>query len=185
MKKAKNRFLIMLVILISCIYTVPALAASEERRGTIEINAEKNMKFEYSRIGDIVDGEYRLREEYRKSGVNLNHLKYAEDAERAAKKLNPYMKPEETVITDQNGNAKIENLPRGIYLFRYSKTAVLVTVPTWDETIHNYIYDITIIPKLEETPKTGEDANPGKYFALIMMMGSSVCYGVLYYLRKL
>lgn len=128
------------------------------------------MKVEYVKVGDIVDGEYILRKEYKKSSVNLNHLKYAEEAERAAKKLSPYVKAGKIIMTDKEGKAKIKNLSQGIYLIRYSNVPVLITIPEWDEKRCDLIYDITIIPKLEEAeaPQTGL-YSPIKTYLVITM----------------
>lgn len=181
MKNRKNSFVIMLVILISSICTVPVFAAEEVKTGTIEIRAEKEMKFEYAKIGEIEDGNYVLKKEYKKSGVNLNHLKHAEDIERAAKKLSPYMKVEGNILTDREGKAKLENLSQGIYLIRYSKVSVLVTIPTWDEKQQNFIYDITVIPKLEE-PEAPQTAlySPFKIY-IVIAMGLFMCAAMFSY----
>lgn len=172
MKKQKNSFVIVLVMLLSCMWVMTGFAASETKMGTIKINAKKGMKFEYAKVGDIVDGEYVLREEYKKSGVNLNHLKYAEDTEHAAKKLSSYMKTEGTIMTDKEGKAEIKHLSQGIYLFRYSNVPVLVTIPTWDEKVQKFIYDITVIPKLEETeaPQTGVNSPIKTYIVIAMAL---------------
>lgn len=172
MKRQKISVLAVLVILISCIYTCSVVAASGGKKGTIEIKSEANVKIEYSKVGDIVNGEYILKKEYKKSGVNLNHLKYADELERAAKKLNKYMKTDGTVLTSESGTVKIENLSEGIYLIRCSDVPTLVTVPVWDETQKEFIYDMTVIPKLTgaEAPQTGVRSFVRPYLVITMAL---------------
>lgn len=174
MKRRKKCVIALVMILFSGILVLPVLAAEEkeERKGTIIISAKEKVCFEYAKIGEIVDGEFLLNEEYKKSGVNLNYLNYSKELERAVKKLNPYMKPEGRVLTDKNGEAKIEHLSSGIYLLRHEGNPILVPMPLWDEKLQDYIYDVTVIPKLEEpvAPQTNLYSHTRVYLVIIMAL---------------
>lgn len=165
MKKRRKGLSMLMIFLILYVYTLPVFAAE----GSIKINAKKGIEFEYSKIGNIVDGKYILKDEYKKSGVNLNYIEYSDEMERAVKKLNKYMKPDGTIMIDSSGNGKMENVSQGIYLLRNSNQTTLVTIPTWDEKQKEYVYDVTVIPKLEEVtaPQTNL-YSPMKLYIMII-----------------
>lgn len=169
MKKQRNHLIVLVVLLVLCVCTLPVLAATE---GSIEINAAEGTVFEYAKIGTIEDGKYILNKEYKKSGVNLNYMEHSEELERAVKKLNRYMKPEGSIVTEADGKARLKNLSQGIYLLRNSGKATMVSVPTWDEKEKDYIYDVTVIPKIEEVtaPQTNLYSHMKIYFMIIAVL---------------
>ena len=74
---------------------------------------------------------------------------------------------EKSVQVQDDGMTVIENLSPGDYKLHipdskeYEFSDVEVRVPTWSEEEERMLYDITIEPKyqrVEETPKTGDDA---------------------------
>ena len=89
----------------------------------------------------------------------------------------------QTVIVDENGNAKIENLEEGIYQIDieetsdYVFTSALVSIPMWSEEEHRMLYDVTVIPKYirkievdktenVEAPSTGDKTKNNTYLIL-------------------
>lgn len=141
----------------------------KEYKGSISIeleDAEKtkdksNVKFSINKVADVVNGEYRLTEDYRSSELDLNTLSKANDLEAAANKLATLTKDKENdLVTDTNGKGKIEDLEVGVYLVEaidianYENiTPFLVSIPTWNEVDESMLYDVKAIPKHTLIPK--------------------------------
>lgn len=169
MEQKKKSLMMLMSILIFCIWALPVMAAEQ---GSITIQAKAGSRFSYAKIGEIEEDRYVLNDAYKKSGVDLNRIAYAKEMERAVKKLDRYMKPEGSILTDEKGNAKIEHLTQGIYLLRSEETPILVTLPSWDEQAKTYVYDVTVVPKTEHAvaPQTNLNSSIRLYLVVITVL---------------
>ena len=69
-----------------------------QKTGSIEIEltdgeegtSKEGVIFHYSKVAEIVDGQYELVEQYKGSGIDLNAIEYAEELDEAAEKLSYY-----------------------------------------------------------------------------------------------
>lgn len=179
---------------------IPLLTSSEREDvsqtsnayGTIEIQLEasqtakdlSNVKFGVNQVAEIVDGEYVLINEFKDSGIDLNSLTTSEELQKASDKLTGMANtPETTIKTDSSGYGKSEYLTTGVYLVTVINSAnyddiktTLVSIPTYDETISGYNYDISVEPKHSpkkkqesktDNPDTGQATNLNGYVALL------------------
>lgn len=161
-----------------------------------EDNRDKsNVKFGLSKVADIVDGEYKVLDQYKNVGTDLNNIKNATDLEIAANLFSEVVSTDNTLTTTTDGNGKcnIDNLEVGVYLVfatdiaNYENiTPFLVSIPSWDEANKSMIYDIKVIPKhtkiIEEgkskLPATGYDNKAFLYLGVgtCLLIGSSVLF---------
>lgn len=206
MKHKKIKKLLPLVFSV-IICTFPVSAANEniallnelqtvqtEEEGSIEIEltdggvgtSKENVVFEYSKVADVVDGEYELLDTYRGSGIDLNTIETAEQLEEAALQLSNYKTTDGSCTTDTSGKAIIKDLNVGVYLLYASDdsgyddiTPLLIAIPTWGEEEGTMMYDVKVIPKhtpvppgkiITDTPdnnrdkvKTGDDVDAAIY----------------------
>ena len=96
----------------------------KQEQGSIEIEltdggvgtSKENVVFEYSKVADVVDGEYELLDTYRGSGIDLNTIETAEQLEEAALQLSNYKTTDGSCTTDTSGKAIIKDLNVGVYL---------------------------------------------------------------------
>lgn len=148
-------------------------------------------KFSYSKVGDMVQGEYVLLEEYAKSGLDLNHLETAKELQQAAEILKRYSKQGGIVTVGEDGVARIEGLEVGVYLIddygdsSYEIVPTLLYLPTWQETEEEMLYDILLEPKMEHvrtTPQTGDDHEAYRYG--LMLCGAGGILFLSYFCKK-
>lgn len=145
------------------------------------------MEFSCTKIGEMKNGEYILKDEFLFSKVELNALKTADDMEKAAKKLAEMdIQGEKVLLTDKNGKLCFSGLTKGVYFLEATDIAgyeavapFLISIPTFDEKEGRMNYDITVMPKHEPepekittdapqkpgAPQTGLDSPILKYFA--------------------
>ncbi len=212
MKKYKNRWMLPVIALLFCV--MPVCAANRnmalpdmqqkvnpKERGSIEIEltdggvgtSKEGVVFQYDKVAEVIDGEYKLRSEYEKSGIDLNAIQWAEELGQAAKELSKYQLTDGACRTDADGKAVIEDLEVGVYLLYASETKqydqitpVLIAIPTWGEAQGNMLYDVKVIPKHNpivpeerEIVKTGDDAMLYRLTGLAIISASLVL-AVLY-----
>lgn len=176
---------------------IPLLASGERtdvsqedanETGTIEIQLEKsqtatdlsNVQFGIVQVAELKDGEYVLINEFKNAGIDLNSLTTADDLQKAANKLTGMANtPTLTAATNSTGLAKVQNLNIGVYLITVINSAnyddikpTLVSIPTYDETVGDYSYEISVEPKHSakpkpENPNTGVETNTNEYLALL------------------
>lgn len=142
-----------------------------QKRGSIEIEltdgeegtSKEGVIFHYSKVAEIVDGQYELIDPYKGSGIDLNAIEYAEELDEAAEKLSYYKASDGICKTNANGIAQMKNLQTGVYLLyvadqkNYEKiTPVLIAVPTWGEQEGTMLYDVKVYPKHTPLPKDTE-----------------------------
>ena len=142
-----------------------------QKTGSIEIEltdgeegtSKEGVIFHYSKVAEIVDGQYELIDQYKGSGIDLNAIEYAEELDEAAEKLSYYKASDGICKTNANGNAQMKNLQTGVYLLymadqkNYEEiTPVLIAVPTWGEQEGTMLYDVKVYPKHTPLPKDTE-----------------------------
>lgn len=152
---------------------------TEGRKGT----SRENVEFSCTKVGEIVNGEYRLKEEFLSLSVNFNKIESANDMEDIAEKLGTMdINAERVLLTDKNGKLCFSGLTTGVYFLKATNIEkyeqikpFLISIPTFNEE-GKMNYDITVIPKHEpevttdfpgkpEVPQTGLDSPILKYFA--------------------
>lgn len=142
-----------------------------QKTGSIEIEltdgvegtSKEGVIFHYSKVAEIVDGQYELVDPYKGSGIDLNAIEYAEELDEAAEKLSYYKASDGICKTNANGIAQMKNLQTGVYLLyvadqkNYEEiTPVLIAVPTWGEQEGTMLYDVKVYPKHTPLPKDTE-----------------------------
>ena len=145
-----------------------------QKTGSIEIEltdgeegtSKEGVIFHYSKVAEIVDGQYELIDQYKGSGIDLNAIEYAEELDEAAEKLS-YYKASDGICgickTNANGIAQMKSLQTGVYLLyvtdqkNYEEiTPVLIAVPTCGEQEGTMLYDVKVYPKHTPLPKDTE-----------------------------
>ena len=174
--------------------------ASLSNKGSITIKladaknnqSKEGVEFSISKIADIEDGLYKVKDDYKSVEVDLNNIKTANDLELAAELFKKVAKTDNLMKTNANGECNIEDLDVGVYLV-YAKnianydniTPFIVSIPSWNEKDKSMSYDIQVIPKhteivKKEKPKVPATAYDGSsiYLALgsIGLIGSATLF---------
>ncbi len=149
------------------------------RNGNIEIvlPQKEQVVICCSRVGKMKNGEFVLAEDYIESEVNLNGLNTAKQLEKAAQRIQSYVKSGFLIETDEEGIARIQDLEEGVYLLKSFEAntqekllPTLIYLPSWDESEGKMLYDITVIPKYGmEPPGTGDETNYGGWCILLLI----------------
>lgn len=154
--------------------------------------SKEDIEFSISKIADIEDGLYKVKEDYKGVEVDLNNIKTANDLELAAELFKKVAKTDNLMKTNANGECNIGDLDVGVYLV-YAKnianydniTPFIVSIPSWNETDKSMSYDILVIPKhtevvKEEKPKVPATAYDGSSIYLVLgsigLIGSSTLF---------
>ena len=154
--------------------------------------SKEDIEFSISKIADIEDGLYKVKEDYKGVEVDLNNIKTANDLELAAELFKKVSKTDNLMKTNANGECNIGDLDVGVYLV-YAKnianydniTPFIVSIPSWNETDKSMSYDILVIPKhtevvKEEKPKVPATAYDGSSIYLVLgsigLIGSSTLF---------
>ena len=154
--------------------------------------SKEGVEFSISKIADIEDGIYKVKDDYKSVEVDLNNIKTANDLELAAELFKKVAKTDNLMKTNANGECNIEELDVGVYLV-YAKnianydniTPFIVSIPSWNEKDKSMSYDIQVIPKhteivKKEKPKVPATAYDGNsiYLALggIGLIGSATLF---------
>lgn len=154
--------------------------------------SKEGVEFSISKIADIKDGLYKVKEDYKGVDVDLNNIKTANDLELAAELFKKVAKTDNIMETNANGECNIDDLDVGVYLV-YAKnianydniTPFIVSIPSWNETDKSMSYDIQVIPKhtevvKEEKPKVPATAYDGSSIYLVLgsmgLIGSSTLF---------
>lgn len=195
-KRMSNKFLLAITVLFIFVFCIQVYAETDtQQRGSISIaltegkkgTSRENVEFSCTKVGEMKNGEYILKDEFFSSGVDLNAMKAANDMEKAAKKLAEMdIHGEKVLLTDKNGKLCFSGLSKGVYFLEatdiaeYEQVApFLIAIPTFNEKEGKMSYDITVIPKHEPepekittdvpkkpgAPQTGLDSPILKYFA--------------------
>ena len=129
--------------------------------------SKEGVEFSISKIADIEDGLYKVKEDYKGVEVDLNNIKTANDLELAAELFKKVAKTDNLMKTNASGECNIEDLDVGVYLV-YAKnianydniTPFIVSIPSWNETDKYMSYDIQVIPKHTEIIKKDKTKVP-------------------------
>ena len=174
--------------------------ASLSNKGSITIKladaknnqSKEGVEFSMSKIADVEDGLYKVKDDYKSVEVDLNNIKTANDLELAVELFKKVAKTDNLMKTNANGECNIEDLDVVVYLV-YAKnianydniTPFIVSIPSWNEKDKSMSYDIQVIPKhteivKKEKPKVPATAYDGNsiYLALggIGLIGSATLF---------
>lgn len=170
-RKVKRILALAAVVIALCTSAAVVADASEDRQGSITVrltdgktgNSKEGVLFCCTKIADVADGEYRLLDTYRDTGIELDAIGNANDLKAAAEKLAEKAKEENTDesasgTTDSSGEVRFSGLDVGVYLVQAEDTknddAVelsMITIPTWSDAEGVMLYDVFMEPK--HTPK--------------------------------
>ena len=193
-KRMSNKFSLVITVLLIFVFCIQVYAETDtQQHGSISIaltegkkgTSRENVEFSCTKIGEMKNGEYILKDEFLSSKVELNALKTADDMEKAANKLAEMdIQGEKVLLTDKNGKLCFSGLTKGVYFLEATDIAgyeavapFLISIPTFDEKEGRMNYDITVMPKHEPekittdapqkpgAPQTGLDSPILKYFA--------------------
>ena len=129
--------------------------------------SKEGVEFSLSKIADIEDGIYKVKEDYKSVEADLNNIKTANDLELAAELFKKVATTDNLMKTNVNGECNIDDLDVGVYLV-YAKnianydniTPFIVSIPSWNETDKSMSYDIQVIPKHTEIIKKDKTKVP-------------------------
>ncbi len=180
------------------------LAVGEEgKMGSITIKlqdtsdslSKKDVSLVFVQVAEVDGGEFKVKDTYEAADVDLNHIQSANELENAISKLSKVVKEKDRIlITDENGVAKADYLPVGVYLIygidikEYENISPsLVSVPTFDSESGQMDYDIEVLPKhtpiLQQEsrsfPKTGDNSGFFEYLLLGITFLVLVCTAVV------
>ncbi|MCI6043982.1 hypothetical protein MR857_11800 [bacterium] len=180
------------------------LAVGEEgKMGSITIKlqdtsdslSKKDVSLAFVQVAEVDGGEFKVKDTYEAADVDLNHIQSANELENAISKLSKVVKEKDRIlITDENGVAKADYLPVGVYLIygidikEYENISPsLVSVPTFDSESGQMDYDIEVLPKhtpiLQQEsrsfPKTGDNSGFFEYLLLGITFLVLVCTAVV------
>lgn len=122
-------------------------------------NSKEGVIFSLSKIADIEDGTYKVKDNYSNVEIDLNNIKTANDLELAAELFKEVVVTDNTMETNAKGECSIEELEVGVYLV-YAKniaayddiTPFIVSIPHWSEN-DGMVFDLEVIPKHTEIVK--------------------------------
>lgn len=182
------------VFLIAVVHIQVYAETDTQKRGSISIvltegkkgTSRENVEFSCTKVGEMENGEYILKEEFRSLGVDFHTMESANDMEAIAAKFAAMdISGEKVLLTDENGKLCFSNLTTGLYFLEATDiksyepvTPFLIAIPIFDEKEGKRNYDITVIPKHEPkpeeittdcpgtpgAPQTGADSPILKYF---------------------
>ena len=144
--------------------------------------SKENVEFSISKIADIEDGLYKVKEDYKSVEVDLNNVKTANDLELAAELFKKVATTDNLMKTNVNGECNIDDLDVGVYLV-YAKnianydniTPFIVSIPSWNETDKSMSYDIEVIPKHTKVVKKEKSKVPATAYdgsSIYLVLGS-------------
>lgn len=129
-------------------------------------NSKEGVIFSLSKIADIEDGTYKVKDNYSNVEIDLNNIKTANDLELAAELFKSVAITDNTMETNASGECSIEDLEVGVYLV-YAKniaeyddiTPFIVSIPHWSEN-DGMVFDLEVIPKHTEIIKKEKNKVP-------------------------
>lgn len=132
------------------------LQLSEGAKGT----KKEGVEFSCAKVAEITDGSYVLEAPYQNLDIDLNQLKTAKEMEEAALKFASLGQDGIRTKTDADGVAVFGDLDVGVYLINATDhtgyddvTPFLVSIPSWDETSGEMLYEVTAEPKHSPKPQ--------------------------------
>lgn len=132
------------------------LQLSEGAKGT----KREGVEFSCAKVAEITDGCYVLEVPYQNFDIDPNQLKTAQEMEEATLKFASVEQGGIRTKTDVEGAADFTNLDVGVYLIKATDhtgyddvTPFLISIPSWDESRGEMIYEITAEPKHSPKPQ--------------------------------
>ena len=129
--------------------------------------SKEGVEFSISKIADIEDGLYKVKEDYKSVEVDLNNIKTANDLELAAELFKKVAKTDNLMNTNANGECNIDDYD--------NITPFIVSIPSWNEKDKSMSYDIQVIPKHTEIVKKEKPKVPATAYdggSIYLVLGS-------------
>ena len=143
---------LIMLMMIACIMPINANSISVELQDSVDELSKENVEFNVVQVAKLVDGFYVLNEEFQDLDVDFNTELLAEEVEAICTKLSGYSLVGQTLVTDEEGKAVLEDVEEGLYfidpvnIHEYERMSpMLVSVPEWDGDTLNY--DVLMYPK--------------------------------------
>lgn len=143
---------LIMLMMIACIMPINANSISVELQDSVDELSKENVEFNVVQVAKLVDGFYVLNEEFQNLDVDFNTELLAEEVEAICTKLSGYSLVGQTLVTDEEGKAVLEDVEEGLYFIdpvninEYERMSpMLVSVPEWDGDTLNY--DVLMYPK--------------------------------------
>ena len=143
---------LIILMMIACIMPINANSISVELQDSVDELSKENVEFRVIQVAKLVDGFYVLNEEFQDLDVDFNTELLAEEVEAICTKLSGYSLVGQTLVTDEEGKAVLEDVEEGLYFIdpvninEYERMCpMLVSVPEWDGDTLNY--DVLMYPK--------------------------------------
>ena len=143
---------LIILMMIACIMPINANSISVELQDSVDELSKENVEFNVVQVAKLVDGFYVLNEEFQDLDVDFNTELLAEEVEAICTKLSGYSLVGQTLVTDEEGKAVLEDVEEGLYFIdpvninEYERMSpMLVSVPEWDGDTLNY--DVLMYPK--------------------------------------
>lgn len=143
---------LIILMMIACIMPINANSISVELQDSVDELSKENVEFNVVQVAKLVDGFYVLNEEFQNLDVDFNTELLAEEVEAICTKLSGYSLVGQTLVTDEEGKAVLEDVEEGLYFIdpvninEYERMSpMLVSVPEWDGDTLNY--DVVLYPK--------------------------------------
>ena len=143
---------LIMLMMIACIMPINANSISVELQDSVDELSKENVEFNVVQVAKLVDGFYVLNEEFQDLDVDFNTELLAEEVEAICTKLSGYSMVGQTLVTDEEGKAVLEDVEEGLYFIdpvninEYERMSpMLVSVPEWDGDTLNY--DVLMYPK--------------------------------------
>lgn len=143
---------LIMLMMIACIMPINANSISVELQDSVDELSKENVEFSVVQVAKLVDGFYVLNEEFQDLDVDFNTELLAEEVEAICTKLSGYSMVGQTLVTDEEGKAVLEDVEEGLYFIdpvninEYERMSpMLVSVPEWDGDTLNY--DVVMYPK--------------------------------------
>lgn len=131
--------------------------------------SKKDVSLALTKVADVENGEFKLKESFKASEVDLNNIQNTNELDVAASKLSKTVtsdNADKILTTDEEGVAKAEKLEIGVYLIYATDTKAyeditpsLVSIPTFDDESGNMVYDIEVLPKHTAPSQPGTQEN--------------------------
>ena len=143
---------LIILMMIACIMPINANSISVELQDSVDELSKENVEFNVVQVAKLVDGFYVLNQEFQDLDVDFNTELLAEEVEAICTKLSGYSMVGQTLVTDEEGKAVLEDVEEGLYfidpvnIHEYERMSpMLVSVPEWDGDTLNC--DVVLYPK--------------------------------------
>lgn len=147
-----KKIVLFILMMMACVMPISANSISVELQDSVDELSKENVEFNVVQIAKLEDGFYVLNEEFQDLDVDFNRELLAEEVEAICTKLSGYSMVGQTLVTDEEGKAVLEDVEEGLYfiepihIHEYERMSpMLVSVPEWEQDTINY--DVVLYPK--------------------------------------